>query len=68
MRDIAEDIGRWLDNRELFALATVTSTWGSSPRPVGSVMAVRKDMRISGSVSGGCIENAVIESACGGDE
>ena len=63
MRDIAEDIGRWLDNRELFALATVTSTWGSSPRPVGSVMAVRKDMRISGSVSGGCIENAVIEEA-----
>ena len=63
MRDIAEEIGRWLDNRERFALATVTRTWGSSPRPVGSVMAVRDDMRISGSVSGGCIENAVIEEA-----
>ncbi len=63
MRDIAEEIGRWLDNRERFALATVTRTWGSSPRPVGSVMAVREDMQIAGSVSGGCIENAVIEEA-----
>ena len=63
MRDIAGVIARWLENRDSFALATVTSTWGSSPRPVGSVMAVRHDMSVVGSVSGGCIENAVIDEA-----
>lgn len=63
MRDIAEEIGCWINNRERFALAMVTCTWGSSPRPVGSVMVVREDMQIAGSVSGGCIENAVIEEA-----
>ena len=45
------------------AVIFVTSTWGSSPRPVGSMMLVRDDMRIEGSVSGGCIEGAVIEAA-----
>ncbi|MCC7167401.1 MAG: XdhC family protein [Rhodospirillales bacterium] len=42
------------------ALAVVTKTWGSSPRPVGSIMAVRADGAFAGSVSGGCIEGAVI--------
>lgn len=50
------------DGHEL-ALAIVISTWGSSPRQVGSVMLVRRDMQIAGSVSGGCIEGAVIETA-----
>ncbi|MGY6768057.1 XdhC family protein [Komagataeibacter sp. NFXK3] len=45
------------------ALATVTSTWGSSPRPAGSMMAVCENGRIEGSVSGGCVEGAVIEEA-----
>ena len=45
------------------ALATVISTWGSSPRPVGSQLAVADDGGFHGSVSGGCIEGAVIGEA-----
>ncbi|MBL0422355.1 XdhC family protein [Ramlibacter sp. AW1] len=42
-------------------LATVVRTWGSSPRPVGSIMALRADGAVMGSVSGGCIEDDLIE-------
>ncbi len=45
------------------ALVTVISTWGSAPRPVGSHLAVNHDLEFVGSVSGGCVENAVIEEA-----
>jgi xanthine/CO dehydrogenase XdhC/CoxF family maturation factor len=45
------------------AVATVTETWGSSPRPAGSQLAVTKSGRMAGSVSGGCIEGAVAEVA-----
>lgn len=53
----------WHDAGEQLALATVISTWGSSPRPVGSHMAIRVDGNFVGSVSGGCVENAVVSSA-----
>ena len=46
-------------------LATVARTWGSAPRPVGSLVAVRGDGRISGSVSGGCIEDELIDAVRG---
>ncbi|HVT11975.1 MAG TPA: XdhC family protein [Fimbriimonadaceae bacterium] len=54
---------RWLDEGHRFALATVTHTWGSSPRPVGAVMGVREDGAVVGSVSGGCVESAVIQAS-----
>ncbi len=63
MRDIFPTLERWVGEDRRFALATVTNTWGSSPRPVGSMMGVREDGLICGSVSGGCVESAVIESA-----
>src|SRR5260370_17066482 len=45
------------------ALATVVTTWGSSPRPVGSKLAVDDGGNFVGSVSGGCIEGAVVQEA-----
>jgi len=50
----------WLLAGERVLLATVARTWGSSPRPVGSMMALRGDGRVVGSVSGGCIEDDLI--------
>ncbi len=46
----------WLDNGHSVELITVAKTWGSSPRPPGSIAAVRSDGHLVGSVSGGCIE------------
>ncbi len=54
---------RWmLDGREV-AVATVIETWGSAPRPVGSHLVIDVDGNFSGSVSGGCVEGAVIAEA-----
>jgi xanthine/CO dehydrogenase XdhC/CoxF family maturation factor len=52
----------WQDQGRKVALATVVQTWGSSPRPVGSQMAIADDGRFEGSVSGGCVEAAVVEA------
>ncbi|CAE6890759.1 Xanthine and CO dehydrogenases maturation factor, XdhC/CoxF family [Pseudomonas marincola] len=50
----------WLSAGDRVLLVTVARTWGSSPRPVGSMMALRNDGRVVGSVSGGCIEDDLI--------
>ena len=50
----------WREARHRVVLGTITRTWGSAPRPVGSVVAVRDDGQIAGSVSGGCIEDDLI--------
>lgn len=63
MREIVESVNRWFDEGCEVALACVVRTWGSSPRPAGSLMAISSDGRIAGSVSGGCIEGAVVQSA-----
>ena len=58
------DIARnWLDDGRRVALATVVGTWGSSPCPAGSKLVVSGDGQFAGSVSGGCVESAVIETA-----
>lgn len=53
----------WTNAGQKAALATVVSTWGSSPRPAGSHLAVNEAGDFVGSVSGGCIEGAVVEAA-----
>jgi xanthine dehydrogenase accessory factor len=60
-RDVAKDVERWKAEGEEVALATVVRTWGSGPRGPGAKMAFTKDARIAGSVSGGCVEAAVVE-------
>ena len=62
MRDILSDVTRWLEEGDSIALATVVQTWGSSPRKAGSRMALTANGKITGSVSGGCVENAVVEA------
>jgi xanthine dehydrogenase accessory factor len=65
MRAIAEHIERWLANDESIALATVVWAEGSSPRPLGSRMAVTASGQMAGSVSGGCVEGDVLRQAQG---
>lgn len=60
---IIETAADWIGRGEKVALATVIKTWGSAPRPAGSQLAVRKDGTFVGSVSGGCVEGAVISEA-----
>ena len=50
----------WLREGRRIAIATVVQTWGSSPRPVGSWLAIRDDGQVVGSVSGGCVEDDLI--------
>ena len=61
--DILGTAARWCDEDRDVALATVIATWGSSPRPVGSQLVADGEGHFEGSVSGGCIEGAVIEEA-----
>ena len=63
VEDVLSTAAAWRAAGERVALATVTETWGSSPRPAGSQMAVTQSGRMAGSVSGGCIEGAVAEAA-----
>jgi xanthine dehydrogenase accessory factor len=62
MLDILADLIHWHEAGKSIALATVIQTWGSSPRRAGAKMAVTLDGQMTGSVSGGCVENAVIEA------
>jgi xanthine/CO dehydrogenase XdhC/CoxF family maturation factor len=61
--DVLGRVQAWHDAGRKAAVATVVSTWGSSPRPVGSMLGVSEDGEMVGSVSGGCIEGAVVTEA-----
>ncbi len=62
MRDVLPTLRQWNDDGRRFALATVVRTRGSAPRETGSVMGVTDEGLVCGSVSGGCIEAAVVEA------
>ena len=57
---ILEEANDWIKTNQKVVLATVIQTWGSSPRQVGSRMIVNEKGDFSGSVSGGCVESAVV--------
>ena len=57
---ILEEAKDWIKANQKVVLATVIQTWGSSPRPAGSRMVVNENGDFSGSVSGGCVESAVV--------
>ena len=61
--DILTAAETWSAEGREVAIATVIETWGSAPRPVGSHLAIDQDGRFLGSVSGGCVEGAVVEEA-----
>jgi xanthine/CO dehydrogenase XdhC/CoxF family maturation factor len=61
--DLLDQAGLWLKDGRKVALATVVSTWGSSPRPAGSQLLIDEHANMLGSVSGGCIEGAVVKKA-----
>ena len=60
---VLQQAATWRDGGDAVAIATVINTWGSSPRPVGSQLVVNDKSQFVGSVSGGCIEGAVVEEA-----
>ena len=61
--DILKAAEDWRREGRGVALATVVETWGSAPRPVGSNLVIDNDGNFLGSVSGGCVEGAVVEAA-----
>jgi xanthine dehydrogenase accessory factor len=63
MRDVLPDIEKWRARGERVALATVVSMAGSAPRKPGAKLAVSEKGELSGSVSGGCVEPAVVHAA-----
>jgi xanthine dehydrogenase accessory factor len=60
-QDVLQTAVAWLDQGQKVTLFTVARTWGSSPRPPGSLLAVSSDGRLSGSVSGGCVEDDLLQ-------
>ena len=62
---ILEEANDWIKANQKIVLATVIQTWGSSTRPTGSRMIVNEKGDFSGSVSGGCVESAVVRECVG---
>ena len=62
---ILDEAKDWLSSKQNVVLATVIQTWGSSPRQIGSRMIINDKGDFSGSVSGGCVETAVVRECLG---
>ena len=64
--NVLRQVTQWTQQGHRVVLGTITRTWGSAPRPPGSAVAIRDDGLVAGSVSGGCIEDDLIDKARGG--
>ena len=60
-QEVLQTAHEWLQQGHEVALVTVLKTWGSSPRPLGSLMIMRRDGIHSGSISGGCVEEDLVQ-------
>ena len=60
---ILDEAKDWIVENKIVILATVIKAWGSSPRPIGSRMIINEKGDFSGSVSGGCVETAVVRES-----
>ena len=65
MKEILNDLERWKRQGKRIALARVVDVEGSGPRLPGAAMAVNEEGEVAGSVSGGCVEGAVVSEALG---
>jgi xanthine dehydrogenase accessory factor len=63
MKDVLEDVEEWVSRGAQVAIATVVNVKRSAPRPPGAKMAVNDRGEVSGAVSGGCVEGAVVDVA-----
>ncbi|HEV3377335.1 MAG TPA: XdhC family protein [Thermoleophilaceae bacterium] len=63
MKDVVDDVTAWTARGDRVAVATVVGVKRSAPRPPGAKMAVNEHGEVSGAVSGGCVEGAVVEVA-----
>jgi xanthine dehydrogenase accessory factor len=63
VKDVVENVRRWAARGDRVAIATVVAVKRSAPRPPGAKMAVNENGEVSGAVSGGCVEGAVVEVA-----
>ncbi|MEM6376766.1 MAG: XdhC family protein [Bacteroidota bacterium] len=63
MKSLITTINAWQEANKKFAIARVIKTWNAAPRPVGSIMLISEDQEMAGSVSGGCVEGAVVKAA-----
>jgi len=59
--EVITNCDRWLESGHIIYFLTVMDTWGSSPRPPGSISVIRDDGKLLGSVSGGCVEEALVD-------
>src|ERR687897_3849133 len=59
--EVLRSAEKWRKDGHKVALGTIVKTWGSAPRPVGAMVAIRGDGQVVGSVSGGCVEDDLIE-------
>ena len=66
-RQVLEQARDWLSAGRKVWVVTVIETWGSAPRPPGALLAMRDDGLVVGSVSGGCVEDDLIERVRGGE-